>query len=99
MRGSLMSRIILIMGLVGSHACGYPPFPPVGSEACARSSDCKDANLPVCDTCGQGCGDDAQLCSGKTPICASNQCGACTQHGDCKASAACISDGSCAAEA
>ncbi len=66
---------------------------------CTANDQCSSAT-PVCDlaetgTCVQCTATDAQACTGRTPLCGSdNLCHSCTAHADC-ASAACLPDGSC----
>lgn len=109
-----MVRLAFVVALVTLAGCktdtgcdgptakeGCPNDGSIGAT-CKMSSDCKGMNLLACDTglhaCVQCFGDDNLACVGTTPICASDRCVACAQHSDCKASNACLPDGSCASD-
>jgi hypothetical protein len=68
-------------------------------KSCTSSAECSPE---VCDvtgtmTCVQCTPAEDAACTGTTPACVSNACAACTSHAQCD-SAACLPDGSCAAE-
>ena len=66
------------------------------AECTAPTSVCE---VEVTNTCVECTADNAAACTGARPICgADHACHACTTHTDC-ASAACLEDGACAAEA
>jgi Right handed beta helix region len=71
------------------------------SLPCTKSSQCP-APTAVCQvetgTCVQCSLSEPESCTGNAPVCGvENTCSACSKHTDC-ASAACLPDGSCAAE-
>lgn len=74
--------------------------PPDASTACTEDTHCPGQ---VCDTatgaCVQCTPNNAQACTGMTPVCGSNDtCGACTMHSQCTLSNVCLPDGSCGEE-
>lgn len=77
---------------------------PDGAVLCRRDADCPGA-APVCYPAGASRGvcvqctpTAASACAGPTPVCGAElACRACRAHSEC-ASAACLPDGSCAAE-
>ncbi len=69
------------------------------TKSCVSSAECAPQ---VCDltgskVCVQCTAAEPAACTGTTPACVSNACEKCTSHAQC-ASAACLPDGSCAAE-
>ncbi len=80
-----------------------------GEFPCSEKADCAEqAGKPACSELNEGTGTgicvqctvaDSAACAGVTPICGADAtCKGCGKHGDC-ASAVCLADGSCAAEA
>ncbi len=75
------------------------------SAACGSNADCTGAGAMVCDTtltpheCVQCTTGDQTACSGTTPVCSSDTCGACTMDSQCTDSGVCMPDGSCATAA
>jgi len=72
------------------------------AKRCTSNAGC-ESPTPVCDVSGSGTcvectAEEAEACSGTTPVCGEdNTCAACSAHDQC-ASGACAPDGSCAAE-
>lgn len=71
---------------------------------CRLDADCTTAGKLVCEleatnTCVECTTANASACTGTKPVCGTNYaCRGCNTHADCPASAACLPDGSCAAE-